>query len=133
MKIIIHLIASFNENRYHRKQAHHVHSTLVIFSFIYYLLRSFLRIESFITLGPAHNESCYNKNPAILSRFLCIKVIDCNVKMFGYNEHPLQGSHFFGLTKFHDFSRFFSKFSGIFSLFLKYDFQVVLNINIQTY
>ena len=30
---------------------------------------------------------------------------------------------------FHDFSRFFSKFPGIFSLFLKYDFQVVLNIN----
>ena len=34
---------------------------------------------------------------------------------------------------FHDFSRFFSKFPGIFSLFLKYDFQVVLIINMQTY
>ena len=34
---------------------------------------------------------------------------------------------------FHDFSKFFSKFPGIFSLFLKYDFQVVLNINMQTY
>ena len=48
-----------------------------------------------------------------------------------------QGSHFFGLTKFHDISMifpgFFSKFPGIFSLFLKYDFQVVLNINMQTY
>ena len=31
----------------------------------------------------------------------------------------------------HDFSRFFSKFPGIFALFLKYDFQVVLNINMQ--
>ena len=45
-------------------------------------------------------------------------------------EH--QGSHFFGLTKFHDISMifpdFFSKFPGIFSLFLKYDFQAVLNI-----
>ena len=43
-----------------------------------------------------------------------------------------QVSHFFGLTKFHDismiFSGFLSKFPGIFSLFLKYDFQVVLNI-----
>ena len=48
-----------------------------------------------------------------------------------------QGSHFFGLTKFHDISMtfpgFFSKFPGIFSLYLKYDFQVVLNINMQTY
>ena len=34
---------------------------------------------------------------------------------------------------FHDFSRFFSKFPGIFSVFLKYDFQVVLNINNQIY
>ena len=46
-----------------------------------------------------------------------------------------KGSHFFGLTKFHDISMIFpgflSKFSGIFSLFLKYDFQVVLNINIR--
>ena len=24
-----------------------------------------------------------------MSRFLCIKIIDCNVKKFGYNEHPL--------------------------------------------
>ena len=31
------------------------------------------------------------------------------------------------------FPGFFSKFPGIFSLFLKYDFQVVLNINMQTY
>ena len=46
---------------------------------------------------------------------------------------PCQGSHFFELTKFHDISRFFSKFPGIFSLSLKYDFQVVLNINLQTY
>ena len=34
---------------------------------------------------------------------------------------------------FHDFSRFFSKFPGIFSLFLKNDFQVVWNINMLTY
>ena len=47
-----------------------------------------------------------------------------------------QSSHFFRLTKFHDISMifpcFFSKFPVIFSLFLKYDFQVVLNINMQT-
>ena len=41
----------------------------------------------------------------------------------------MQGSHFSGLTKFHDFSRFFSKFPGTFSLFLKYNFQV-LNTNV---
>ena len=48
----------------------------------------------------------------------------------------LQGSHFFVLTKFHIsmiFPGFFSKFPGIFSLFLKYDIQVVWNINMQTY
>ena len=49
----------------------------------------------------------------------------------------IQGSHSFRLTKFHDISMifpgFFSKFPGIFSLFLKYNFQVVLNINRQTY
>ena len=52
------------------------------------------------------------------------------------HEDKEQGSHFFGLTKFHDISMifpgFFSKFPGIFPLFLKYDFQVVLNINMQT-
>ena len=54
-----------------------------------------------------------------------------------FQNNITQGSHFFGLTKFHDnsmiFQVFFSKFPGIFSLFLKYDFQVVLNINMQTY
>ena len=49
----------------------------------------------------------------------------------------IQGSHFFGLTKFHDISMIFPgllvNFQVFFSLFLKYDFQVVLNINMQTY
>ena len=36
------------------------------------------------TLGPAYNEY-----PVIRSRLLCIKLIDCNVKKFSYNEHPL--------------------------------------------
>ena len=49
-----------------------------------------------------------------------------------------QGSNFFGLTKFHDISMIFPGFLKVnfqlfFSLFLKYDFQVVLNINMQTY
>ena len=43
----------------------------------------------------------------------------------------IQGSHFSGLTKFHDISRFFVKFPGIFSL--KCKFQAVLNINVQSY
>ena len=47
-----------------------------------------------------------------------------------------QGSHFSGLAKFHDISMifpgFFSKFPGIFPLFLKYNFQAVLNINMHT-
>ena len=51
--------------------------------------------------------------------------------------HTSQGSHFFGLTKFRDISMIFPgflvNFQVFFSLFLKYDFQVVLNINMQTY
>ena len=27
--------------------------------------------------------------------FLCIKITDCSVKKFGYNEHPLVTSSFF--------------------------------------
>ena len=52
-------------------------------------------------------------------------------------EQLVQGSHFFGLKKFHDISMIFPgflvNFQVFFSLFLKYDFQVVLNINMQTY
>ena len=43
----------------------------------------------FNKLRPACNEFDYNKYPAMMSRLLCIKIIDCNVKKFGYNEHPL--------------------------------------------
>ena len=54
-----------------------------------------------------------------------------------YAMGRIQGSHFFGLTKFHDISMIFPgflvNFQVFFSLFLKYDFQVVLNINMQTY
>ena len=46
---------------------------------------------------------------------------------------PLQGSHFFGLTKFHDISMIFPgflvNFQVFFHYFLKYDFQVILNRN----
>ena len=47
------------------------------------------------TLGPTYNEFGYNKHPAITSRFLCIKIIDCHVKKIIYNEHPLTTSSFF--------------------------------------
>ena len=40
-------------------------------------------------LGPTYNEFGYNEHSATRSRFLCIKVIDCNVKKFSYNDHPL--------------------------------------------
>ena len=40
-----------------------------------------------VTLGSVYNEFGYNEHPAITSRFLCIKIIDCNVKKFAYNEH----------------------------------------------
>ena len=35
-----------------------------------------------------------------LSRFLCIKLINCNVKTFGYNEHPLITNSFFCILLF---------------------------------
>ena len=47
------------------------------------------------TLGPPYHEFGYKKHPAVTSRFLCIKIIDCNVKKFSYNEHPLIISSFF--------------------------------------
>ena len=48
----------------------------------------------FLKLGPAYNEFGYNEHPSTMSRFLCIKIIDCNIKKFGYNEHPLIMSSF---------------------------------------
>ena len=44
-----------------------------------------------------------------------------------------QGSHFSGLTKFHDISMILIHFQVFFSLFLKCDFLVVFNINLQIY
>ena len=48
-----------------------------------------------ITPGPAHNEFGYNEHPTIMRTFLCIKIINCNVKKFGHNEHPPVTSSFF--------------------------------------
>ena len=59
------------------------------------------------------------------------------LKINSSSDKYLQGSHFFGLTKFHDISMtspgFLVNVQVFFSLFLKYDFQVVLNINMQNY
>ena len=45
------------------------------------------------TMGPAYNE-----HPATTSRSLYIRIIDCNVKKFAYNEPPLITSSFFLLV-----------------------------------
>ena len=47
------------------------------------------------TLGPAHNELGFRYYLVITSRFLCIRITNCNVKNFGNNEHPLTTSSFF--------------------------------------
>ena len=47
------------------------------------------------TLGPAYNE-----HPTAPSKFLCIKIIDCNVKKFGYNKQPLRTNSFFCMFSF---------------------------------
>ena len=44
-------------------------------------------ITYLIIVGPAYNEFCYNEHTALTSRFLCIKIIDCNVKKFSYSTH----------------------------------------------
>ena len=46
-------------------------------------------------MGPVDNQFGYNEHLAIMSRFLCFKIIDSNVKKFSYNEHPLITSSFF--------------------------------------
>ena len=49
------------------------------------------------TLGPVYNEFGYNEHPAVTSRFLCINIINCNVKNFGYNEYSLITNSFFSI------------------------------------
>ena len=41
------------------------------------------------------------------------------LKFQSYKQVPSQGSHFSGLSKFHDISRFFGKFPGIFFIIFK--------------
>ena len=36
------------------------------------------------TMGPAYKKFGYSEHPAITSIFLCINIIDCNVKKFAY-------------------------------------------------
>ena len=55
----------------------------------------FIRVTIQRTLGPAYNEFGYNEQPSVMSRFLWIKLIDCNVRKLSYNEHPLIASSFF--------------------------------------
>ena len=47
------------------------------------------------TLGSAYNEFGCNEHPTTTRIFLCIKIIDCNVKKFSYNENPLIRSSYF--------------------------------------
>ena len=53
--------------------------------------------EALCAKVPAYNEFGYSEHPAILGRFLCIKIIDCDVKKSGYNEQFL--SHLFTRCK----------------------------------
>ena len=46
-------------------------------------------VASEITWCPAYNGFGFNEHSAIASRFFCIKIIDYNVKKFGYNENAL--------------------------------------------
>ena len=69
-----------------RPSAKNIHKVnkLQIFS-QFYSMRSAIN-----TLGPTYNEFVYNQHPVTRSRFLCIKIIECDVENFDYNEHPLK-------------------------------------------
>ena len=56
-----------------------------LFKLVHYLVH---------TLGPTYNELGYNNHPVTRSRFLCIKIIWCNVKKLVCNEYPLLMSMF---------------------------------------
>ena len=45
-------------------------------------------------LGSAYNEFAHNEHLAYTSRFLCIKIIDCNVTKFGYKEQAVSFAFF---------------------------------------
>ena len=49
-----------------------------------------VKYHHFVTLGPTYYEFGYNERPVTVSRFLYIKLIDCNVR-----RHPLIMSSFF--------------------------------------
>ena len=59
-----------------------------------------------------------NAGSVIISKMQCTSQI-CKEVMNEMYVMEKQGSHFSGLTKFHDFSRFISKFPGIFPSYLK--------------
>ena len=40
-------------------------------------------------MDAAYYQCSYIEHPAIVNKFLCIKIADSNVKKFAYNEHPL--------------------------------------------
>ena len=85
------------------------------------LLECILVLTYFNVMCEQHHRN--SVNPFINGEKNGVKNVMCKPGLTCSN----QGSHIFGLTKFHDISRFFSKVPGIFSLFSKYEFQVVLN------
>ena len=46
--------------------------------------------QSNAALGLAYNVFRNNENLVITSRFLCTKIIDSDVKKFGYKDHSLK-------------------------------------------
>ena len=70
----------------------HSYFKQILFNYPYFQLSypalffPMVQISPLNTLGPAYNEFSYNEHPAITNRFHCIKIVDCNVKKFDYNE-----------------------------------------------
>ena len=64
-------------------------------------VKSLLKLENF-AMYPDYTLSrrlqlgaAYNEFPVTMSRSLCIKIIDCNVEKFSYNEHLVRTNSFF--------------------------------------
>ena len=43
-------------------------------------------------LGPAYNEFGYNEHPAIINKYLHVKIIYNNIEKFGYKAYPRTGA-----------------------------------------
>ena len=88
------------EQKYRFYRLHFQHQTQNSFFLTIFKLR---KVDQFvwITLGPACNELGYKEHPAKTSRSLRIKIINGNVKRFGYNTHLQRAVSYYYILLLH--------------------------------